>query len=198
VKQMEPNQDVTGVLLAGGRSSRFGSNKALALWRGKFLIQHAREALSSVFTDCLLVTNIPGQYVFLNMPIISDRYQNMGPLAGIHAALHHSSKPWIFVIGCDMPAVTPELITFLCGLAKEEFEAVIPWPKTGAEPLCGLYHKTALAKIEKQLGNKKGQITELLHKLYVRKVKEAEFQAITDGSKVFSNVNLGQDLDNLP
>ena len=195
---MEPIQGITGVILAGGQSSRFGSNKALALWRGKFLIQHAREALSSVFTDCLLVTNIPGQYVFLNMPIISDRYQNMGPLAGIHAALHHSSKPWIFVIGCDMPAVTPELITFLCGLAKEEFEAVIPWPKTGAEPLCGLYHKTALAKIEKQLENKKGQITELLRKLYVRKVKEAEFQAITDGSKVFSNVNLGQDLDNLP
>ncbi len=197
MKQMEADKHVTGVLLAGGRSSRFGSNKALALWRGKFLIQHVREALYSVFTDCLLVTNSPEEYVFLNMPMISDRYQNMGPLAGIHAALHHSSKPWIFVVGCDMPAVTPEIITFLCGLAKEEYEAVIPWPKTGAEPLCGLYHKTALAKIEKQLGGKKGQITKLLHKLYLRKVKEAEFQIITDGSKVFSNVNLGQDLDNL-
>jgi molybdopterin-guanine dinucleotide biosynthesis protein A len=195
---MEPKQDITGVLLAGGRSSRFGSNKALALWRGKFLIQHARETLFSVFPDCLLVTNSPEQYVFLNMPMIKDRYQDMGPLAGIHAALHHSGKPWIFVIGCDMPAVTPELITFLCGLAKEEFEAVIPWPKTGAEPLCGLYHKTALAKIELQLKNKKGQITELLQKLCVRKVKEEEFQIITGGSQAFFNVNRGQDLDNLP
>ncbi len=194
---MEPLQDITGVILAGGQSSRFGSNKALALWRGKSLIQHARDTLISVFRDCLLITNGPEQYEFLNMPMLKDRFQNMGPLAGIHAALRHTGKPWIFVIGCDMPAVTPDLITFLCGYVHDDYEAVIPWLKTGPEPLCGLYHKTALNKIELQLQNKKAQVKELLGKLSVRRVKEEELQTVTGGLQVFLNVNREQDLDGL-
>jgi molybdopterin-guanine dinucleotide biosynthesis protein A len=194
---MELLQDITGVVLAGGHSRRFGSNKALAFWRGQFLIQHVRDTLASVFSDCLLVTNTPEPFMFLNMPMINDSYHNLGPLAGIHAALRHTGKPWIFVIGCDMPAVTPELITFLCGLAKEDFEAVIPWPKTGAEPLCGLYHKNGLDKIELQLKNKRSQIIELLGKLSVRKVNEEELQRVEGGLKVFSNINRRQDLEKL-
>jgi FdhD protein len=103
---MQPIKDITGVVLAGGQSSRFGSNKALALWQGKFLIEYARDTLTAVFDDCLLITNTPEQYEFLNMPMIKDRYQDMGPLAGIHAALHHTGNPWIFIVACDMPAIT--------------------------------------------------------------------------------------------
>lgn len=194
---MEPKQEITGVVLAGGQSSRFGSNKAMAMWRGKFLIQHARDTLASVFSDCLLITNTPEQYAFLNMPMIKDRYQNMGPLAGIHAALRHTGKLWIFVMGCDMPAVTPDVITLLCSFAKEEFDAVIPWQEKGAEPLCGLYHKTALSKIELQLQSKKAQVRQLLEQLSVRKVKEEELLAVTGGLTVFYNVNSAQDLVNL-
>ena len=194
---MDPSLDITGVLLAGGQSSRFGSNKALALWRNKSLIQHVSDTLASVFNDCLLVTNTPEQFEFLNLLMISDRYQNMGPLAGIHAALCHSTKPWIFVIGCDMPAVTPDLINFLCGFANEEWEAVIPWLEIGAEPLCGLYHKSALDKIEQYLKGGKTQIQEILKNLAVRKINQQELLKITGDLQVFSNVNLEQDLDRL-
>ena len=123
---MDPLVDITGVILAGGESRRFGSNKALALLHGKPLVQHVTETVSSVFNDCLLVTNSPEQYDFLNIPMIKDRYQDKGPLAGIHAALRHTGKAWVFVIGCDMPAVTPDLISFLCSLVHGDFEAVIP------------------------------------------------------------------------
>jgi len=194
---MGPIKDITGFVLAGGQSRRFGSNKALALWRGKFLIQHVRDTLASVFDDCLLVTNTPEQYTFLNMPMIKDRYHNMGPLAGIHAALYHTGKPWIFIVGCDMPAITPDLITFLCGLAKEEFDAVIPLLEKGAEPLCGLYQKTALEKIELQLKNRQRKVTDLLKKLSVREVQEEEFQMVPGGTQLFSNVNREQDLGRL-
>jgi molybdopterin-guanine dinucleotide biosynthesis protein A len=194
---MEPIKDKTGVILAGGQSSRFGSNKAFALWQGKYLIQHVRDTLAAVFSDLLLVTNTPADYEFLDIPMTMDMFQSMGPLAGIHAGLHHTVKQWIFVIGCDMPAVTPELIIFLCGLAQEDYNAVIPWLKTGAEPLCGLYHKTALETIEMQLGKEKFQVQEMLEKLSVRKVKEQELQLVTEGLKVFSNINREQDLDSL-
>jgi molybdopterin-guanine dinucleotide biosynthesis protein A len=194
---MEPRQDITGVILAGGQSSRFGSNKALALWRGKFLIQHVRDTLAVVFNDFLLVTNTPEQFEFLHLPMINDRYQDMGPLAGIHAALRHSVRPWIFVVGCDMPLVMPDLIAFLCGFANEECEAVIPWLETGAEPLCGLYHKSALGKIEQYLKGGKTQIQEILKNLAVRKINQQELLKITGDLQVFSNVNREQDLDRL-
>ena len=194
---MDRRQKITGVILAGGQSRRFGSNKALALWRDKLLIQHVRDSLSSVFDDILLSANSPDQYVFLKMPTVLDRYPNMGPLAGIHAALHHSSKPWIFAVGCDMPAITPDLISFLSSYAQDEFEAVLPWLKAGPEPLCGLYHKTALAKIEMQLANRKPQVKELIEKLSVRKVAEEELRTVSDGLGVFININSTKDLENL-
>ena len=190
-------QEITGVILAGGQSSRFGSNKALALWHGKPLIQHVTDALSSVFNDIVLSTNSPADYGFLKIPMIRDLYHDMGPLAGIHAALHHTGKPWIFVAGCDMPAVTPDLITCLCGYAKDEFEAVLPWLAAGPEPLCGLYHKTALARIEMQLKIGEVKLKELAEKLSVRKVDETELRKVSGGLQVFSNINRPLDLEKL-
>lgn len=195
---MAPVDYITGVILAGGASSRFGSNKALALWRGKPLIQHVRDTMASVFSECLLVTNAPEQYTFLNLPMIQDRFQNMGPLAGLHAALSHTDKTWIFVMGCDMPAVPPGVIVFLCNFAKDDWDAVIPWPKTGPEPLCGLYRKSALAKVEMQLQHNEAQLMELLQKIAVRKVEAVELHRVTDSSEIFVNINREQDLDRLP
>lgn len=192
---MDPLLDITGVILAGGRSSRFGSNKAMALLHGKPLVQHVADIVTSIFKDCLLVTNTPEQYDFLNMPMIRDRYHDMGPLAGIHAALRHTGKAWIFVVGCDMPAVTPGLIGFLCTFAQEDCDAVIPWLTTGAEPLCGLYKKSAFSAIDLQLKNRKAKVTELLGKLRVRRVNEEELQRVDGGLQVFANINRAGDLE---
>jgi len=194
---MNPLLDITGVILAGGQSSRFGSNKALALLHGKPLIQHVTDTVASIFNDCLLVTNTPRQYDFLNIPMIRDRYQDMGPLAGIQSALRHTGKSWIFVVSCDMPLVTSDLIAFLCSCIHGDYEAVIPWLETGAEPLCGLYNKTGLAKIEQYLKGGKAQVQGILENLAVRKVKEEELLQVTDDLQVFYNVNRAQDLDRL-
>ena len=194
---MDPSLDITGVILAGGRSNRFGSNKALALLHGKSLIQHVTDTVASVFNDSLLVTNTPEQYDFLNIPMIRDRYQDMGPLAGIHAALRHTGKSWIFVVGCDMPAITPDVVAFLCSFVHEDCEAVIPWLERGAEPLCGLYHKTALAKIEQYLKGGKVQVKEILENLAVRKITEQELLKVTGDLQVFYYVNRERDLQRL-
>lgn len=188
---------ITGVVLAGGMSSRFGSNKAMALWHGKSLIQHVCDTLSSVFDDMLLSTNTPAQYAFLKIPIVKDQYQNLGPLAGIQAALTASSRSWIFVSGCDMPAITSDLIIRLCNYTKNNFEAVIPWLKSGPEPLCGLYHKTALAKIDTQLASGRVKAQDLVSRLSARKVEEEELIDIPGGLQIFSNINRIVDLEDL-
>ena len=107
---------VAGVILAGGKSSRFGSNKALALHQGNALIQGIGHRLAGLFPETLLITNTPEEYGFLGWPMAGDQYLGCGPLAGIHAALRTVSQPRIFVCGCDMPLLNPDLVRFLCEL----------------------------------------------------------------------------------
>jgi len=185
---------ITGVILAGGRSTRFGSNKAMAMVDGKPLIQHVADTVTSIFRDCLLVTNAPEQYDFLNMPMIRDRYQGMGPLAGIHAALRHTGKSRIFVVACDMPNLSQELIQYLCNINEQEYDVIIPWLEKGQEPLFGIYQKKSLAVIDSYLQQKDCQIIRALEDLQVRRVSEQEILSITGDLACFKNINWPEDL----
>ena len=80
-------EKTTGVILAGGASSRFGSNKALALLRGRPIISHVAAVLEKTFHSHLLVTNSPETYQFLGWQMTTDIHPGQGPLAGIHSAL---------------------------------------------------------------------------------------------------------------
>jgi len=189
-----PVTDTTGIILAGGRSRRFGSNKALALLQDKPLIKHVADTISAIFTDCLLVTNTPEKYSFLNIPMIRDRYQNMGPLAGIHAALLAISTPRAFIIACDMPYISAPLIRYLCSIDDQEYDVIIPWLKKGQEPLCGVYHKNSLAVIESFLERRDCQIIRPLEKLRVKRVEDEEILAVTGDLACFKNINRPADL----
>ncbi|HSH12145.1 MAG TPA: molybdenum cofactor guanylyltransferase, partial [Desulfurivibrionaceae bacterium] len=117
--------EYTGVLLAGGESRRFGSNKALAETDGCRLIEHPARVLAELFEHLLLITNTPKLYAFLDWPTTPDLAPGGGPLAGIEAALVRAATPNIFVAGCDMPELDRALIKHLCSLAPG-FDAVIP------------------------------------------------------------------------
>jgi molybdopterin-guanine dinucleotide biosynthesis protein A len=189
-----PIHNVTGVILAGGRSSRFGSNKALALVGGKPLIQRIADLMSSLFPACLLVTNTPADYEFLSLPMTHDRYQGCGPLAGIHAALLQISTPRAFVVACDMPNLSPELIRYLCTIDEQVYGAIIPWLEKGQEPLFGVYHKRSLAVINSCLQENDCQMIRALEGLQVRWVREPEILAITGDLACFKNINRPTDL----
>jgi molybdopterin-guanine dinucleotide biosynthesis protein A len=189
-----PIHNITGVILAGGRSSRFGSNKALAMVDGKPLIQHVADLMSSLFAECLLVTNTPEEYKFLSLPMTSDRYQGMGPLAGIHAALLQISTPRAFVVACDMPNLSQELIRYICKINEQEYDAIIPWLKKGQEPLFGIYHKKSLTVIGSSLQQKGCQIIRVLADLQVRWVSEQEILSITNDLGCFKNINRPADI----
>ena len=191
---MDKINDITGVILAGGRSTRFGSNKALAMVDGKPLIQQVVDLMSSLFVECLLVTNTPEQYDFLNIPMIRDRYQDMGPLAGIHAALQEVYEPRIFVVACDMPNLSPELIQYLCNINEQECDVIIPRLEKGQEPLFGIYHKKLLAVIDSCLQQKECQIIRVLEDLQVRWISEQEILSITGDLTCFKNINRPADI----
>jgi molybdopterin-guanine dinucleotide biosynthesis protein A len=191
---MDPLADITGVILAGGKSSRFGSNKALAMVDGKPLIQHVADLVSGLFPECLLVTNTPAEYEFLSLPMTHDRYRDSGPLAGIHAALLKIRTPRAFVVACDMPNLSQELIQYICNINEQEYDVIIPSPANGQEPLFGIYHKKSLAVIESYLQQKDFKIISVLEDLQVRRVSEQEILSITGDLGCFKNINRPTDL----
>jgi len=189
-----PIHNVTGVILAGGRSSRFGSNKALALIDGKPLIQRITDLMASLFPESLLVTNTPADYEFLSLPMTPDRFHGCGPLAGIHAALQQITTPRAFVVACDMPNLSAELIRYICSINEQPYDVIIPWPESGQEPLFGIYHKRSLAVIEACLRQKECQIIRALKNLQVRRLSEPEILALTGDLACFKNINQPTDL----
>ncbi len=187
---------VAGVILAGGKSSRFGSNKALALHQGTALVQSITHRLADLFPETLLITNTPEDYTFLGWPMAADHYHNCGPLAGIHAALRAISQPRAFVCGCDMPLLNPTLIRFLCELPGDH-DVVLPWLSAGPEPLYAVYSKNGLPIIEQNLANKQCKIGMLYEKLRIRKVSAEEILEILPDLTTFHNINHQHDLARL-
>jgi molybdopterin-guanine dinucleotide biosynthesis protein A len=186
--------DCTGVVLAGGKSSRFGSNKALVKLAGKPLIQYPCKVLGGLFSKNLLSTNSPDQYNFLGWPTVADIYPGAGPLAGIHAALSAIDTPMIFVAGCDMPFLDQKLITYLHSLAAG-FDAVVPHTAKGLEPLHAIYSRDTIKVIDENLRRGAFKLHDILAGLNIREVDQDEIIATSEaGLDSFRNINTLNDL----
>ena len=186
----------TGVILAGGRSSRFGSNKALALYRGRPLIEHVARVLSGLFDRRLLVTNSPEEYAFLGWPMTGDLTRGAGPLAGIEAACATIETPWAFITACDMPLLDPALIRRLCAKA-DDWDVVLPAPGGQREPLHALYHRRILPQVTASLARGEKRISDLLTRLRVRELNAAELGLGSQTLRPFININFTQELEAL-
>jgi molybdopterin-guanine dinucleotide biosynthesis protein A len=186
-----------GVILAGGKSSRFGSNKALALYQGRPLIAHAATVMAEIFTEKLLVTNTPEAYAFLGWPMTGDLVANAGPLAGIQAALNKIQAERAFIVACDMPRLDAAVITRICR-CPGDWDVVMPELPGGGEPLHAVYHRRILPAIDAALARGEGKISRLLAALRVRTMSAAELGLADDRPVPFANINFTRDLRDLP
>jgi molybdopterin-guanine dinucleotide biosynthesis protein A len=139
-------QDITGVILAGGKATRFGKNKAYAVFQETPFIQRILRVMCSIFSDLLLVTNTPEVYSSLPIKIIVDNEPYQGPLGGIATALQASLHEKIFVVACDMPLLETEVIREIIEQGQH-FDAAIPIHKAHREYLMALYSKVLLGKM---------------------------------------------------
>jgi molybdopterin-guanine dinucleotide biosynthesis protein A len=138
----------SAAILAGGKSSRFGQDKGLVLFKGKPLIEHVLKQLKSFSDEIFIISNQPG-YEYLGLPVYPDVTPNSGPLGGLQTALINSSNQHCLTVACDMPFLNEPLLRKL--LAFSNYEAVVPVCDGYAEPLCALYQQTALSIITQQL-----------------------------------------------
>lgn len=148
--------EVTGIILAGGKSSRMGTDKGLQELCGKPLISYVIDALSGLCSEIIISSSSEG-YQSFGYKVIADELPGIGPMGGIYSALRQSSTENNLVISCDLPFVTEKLLSYILENASG-FQVAIPWlGGRHYEPLCGFYNLSVLEGISNfiQKGNYK-------------------------------------------
>ncbi|MEW6196177.1 MAG: molybdenum cofactor guanylyltransferase [Bacteroidota bacterium] len=146
------NNDVCGVILSGGKSSRMGTNKALLKIDDQTIIERVFYLMKDVFDEVVISTNEPELYGFIDTEKVVDKFPGFGPLAGIHSALSTAQAKKIFITTCDLPFINSSLIKFLLNVKTEEM-IVVPKAEDRIQFLCGIYDRKILPLLENILLN---------------------------------------------
>lgn len=142
--------DMPAYILCGGKSSRFGTDKALVEINGRKLIEIVASELKKTFNRIIVVTAKEKDYAFLNLECINDVYFNCGPLAGIHTILRHAAAGKAFVISCDLPRIKADVIEHIINY-KTDKPVTIPSSGGKKHYLCGVYNTSILYEAERLL-----------------------------------------------
>jgi molybdopterin-guanine dinucleotide biosynthesis protein A len=185
---MPSSISVSAFVLAGGKSSRMGTDKALLQLGGQALIVHALALARSVTNDVKIVGDPEKFASFGN--VVPDKYAERGPLGGIHAALLSSATDCNLILGVDLPFVEPRFLSFLVSEA-ETSGAVVTLPSTGGhmQTLCAVYRKEFLGPAEVALAAGRNRIDALFPAIRVRLINEQEVTAAGFNSSMFRNLN---------
>ncbi len=142
---------ITGVIQAGGRSTRMGGEpKALMDVAGKRIVERVANTLAAVLDDLLIVTNTPERYEFLHLPMVADRYPDGGALGGIFSGLAAARGDGAFTVACDMPFLHPDVVRLVLARAGEA-DVVIPRVGGQYETMHALYARACLGPMQARL-----------------------------------------------
>jgi molybdopterin-guanine dinucleotide biosynthesis protein A len=144
--------EITGIILAGGKSSRMGCDKAFLDLGGLWLIERVAQVLSSICQEIIISGNNQDQLKKLGYPVIKDIYADCGPLAGIFTCLSAAKNQYSFVTACDMPFIEKNIITRIIR-ESNGFDAAIMKHRECLEPLFSLYSKNFITAAEKSILN---------------------------------------------
>lgn len=195
---------IAGIVLAGGQSSRMGTDKAMLDIGGMPSISRAAGALRGVAAQVVIACGEKEreEYRFLNLPQAPDLFPGCGPLAGIHAGMMHSPAEWYAAVACDLPFVTADFLRCMIARAAEDTaagsdapQAVLPVSAEGRlQPLLGLYRRDALPFLEEALAAGRFKVMDWLRNLDVRQVPESLCSGVRrDHPSPLLNMNTPED-----
>lgn len=187
---------ITGIILVGGKSTRYGSNKAMALLDGQRLIERVVTVMGSIFEHLILVTNTPEEYAYLELPMVQDLIKGLGPLGGVYTGLENMSDEAGFFAACDMPFLNGALIRHMLAV-RGHFDAVVPKISWMLEPLHAVYAKSCIPAIRELIDAGQYQIMKFFEKVRVRFVEEDEIRRFDPALKSIFNVNRPEDLSDI-
>lgn len=185
---------VTGIILAGGKSRRMGGiNKALLRVGRETMIERVCGAVLHVMDKAMIITNTPGDFAFLGLPMFPDIHPNAGSLGGLYTGLIHCTDKLAFLVACDMPFLNPKIMKTMIQLA-DGYDVVIPNVDGGLQPLHAIYSTRCTPMIEDLLLHGDLKIIDFLQKVNVREVPEAFFKTLDPATRFVMNINSPDDL----
>jgi len=186
---------VTGVVQAGGKSTRMGgAPKALVELGGRRLIERVVGVVREVVDDVLIVTNTPDLYRFLDVPMVPDVFVDHGSLGGIYSGLAAASGDAAFTVACDMPFLHPAVARLVVERAGEA-DVVIPRAADQLQTMHAVYGKACLPPMDARLRAGRLKITGFFDDVRVLEVPEAEVARHADPALVFMNLNTPEELE---
>lgn len=189
-----PVRDLTVFVLAGGKSSRMGTDKALLEFDGQTLLARALNLASALAPDPRIVGE--GEKYFRFGRVVEDIYPGRGPLGGIHAALAGTATELNLMLAVDLPFMQLEFLRYLVAQASRvSVLATVPRVARGWQPLCGVYRRDFCAAAEVSLQKGKNKIDPLFDDVETRVITEEEIERMGFSLEMFHNLNTRDDLE---
>jgi len=192
--------DITGIILCGGKSSRMKTNKALLKLGNKTIIEIILDEMKKVLSDVVLSANECDDFAFLNIPIVKDIRLNRGPLSGIYSALKNSESSKNFVVTCDLPLIDSRLIEYISKVESDK-KIIIPTINGIPQRLFGIYNKSVIEKIDVIFNlseiykSIKGSVYDLHQRVEVESIVIDHLQFYNDN--MFLNMNTPDDYEKI-
>jgi molybdenum cofactor guanylyltransferase len=182
--------DCCAVILSGGLNSRMaGRNKAFLEVGGQPILKRLLSSLQPFFKEMLLVTRQPDFYTDFPVKVVLDLYDDRSSLTGIHAALVNAQADFGFVVPCDTPFLKPAVVRMLLDALEPELDVVVPLMEDHYEPLCAIYSKRCLPKIEAMLDCGDYKIIHLFDEVHVKTLSTDRIKTVDPDLISFLNVN---------
>jgi molybdopterin-guanine dinucleotide biosynthesis protein A len=184
----------SAVVLAGGRSSRLGQDKAFLRINGQFLIETILEKLAQLSDEVIVVADDIEKYEQFEAVVVGDVFPGQGALGGIYSGLRAATRGRSLVVACDMPFLNLSLLSYMQGLAPQ-YDVVIPRMGRLTEAVHAIYSYNCLPFIEEQLQAGDLRIISFFPQVRVRYVDCDEMDTFDPKHLSFFNINSQADLD---
>lgn len=139
-----------------------GVDKALIRVRGTPMISGITEVLQAVFPSVCIIANQCETYDFLNLPVFPDIHPYCGPLGGLHSAFSHTRTEEVFLIGCDMPFVSRELIEYIVHYPSTAPARAAHTKDGRVHPICSVYHRNIFPLVADAIAHQRLKMLDLL------------------------------------
>lgn len=176
---------ISACILAGGKSSRMGTDKGLLLFHGKPLVERIVEELNVVFESVTIVSNNP-EYEKFGLEVVKDLIENIGPAGGIHSAMNHAKTEKIFIVSCDIPFINHEAVEYIVENSGDA-QIAVPLFQGSVQPLFGLYSVNCLPQWNRLLEHGVNKLQQMISHFKLLKIDVNGIRPFNE--ILFMNVN---------
>ena len=178
-------------ILAGGKSKRMGYDKTLLEIDGIPILKRIIDVSEGLSQECLIISNTPHKHDSFGWPILSDSYEDKGPLGGLYTALSSINSERLLLLACDMPYIRYDFLNYITRIYTKK-DAVVPFDRL-PQPLCSVYKTALISTIDILIKKQRLSMRYFLKQIDVFKVLPDQWSHLKTDKKLFTNINTPED-----